>query len=166
VGNLFFPVPDTEFHDFLEQIDELVKFAPEILEAIERDLDERGKKKKKLRLADKQFVEEMTGELPDIQLDEYTVNDFDLSLGVGRPRIPAYLVCVFLMIRGKDGSVTKLKDVTFLQESMSLYSLLREREYKLPAPITILENINAISSDTRDLMFRKQLSLIRQEGLL
>ena len=39
VGNLFFPVPDTEFHDFLEQIDKLVKFAPEILEAIERDLD-------------------------------------------------------------------------------------------------------------------------------
>ena len=165
MGNLFFPVPDTEFRDFLEQIDELVKFAPEILEAIEQDLEEHGKKKKKVRLADKQYAEEMTGELPDIQLDEYTVNDFDLSLGTGRPRIPAYLVCVFLMIRGKDGSVTKLKDVTFLKESMSLYSLLQERGYKLPAPTTILENINAISSETRDLMFKKQLSLIRQEGL-
>ena len=125
VGNLFFPVPDTEFHDFLEQIDELVKFAPEILEATERDLDEYGKKKKKVRLADKQFAEEMTGEFPDIQLDDYTVNDFDLRLGVGRPRIPAYLVCVFLMFRGKNGSITKLKDVTFLKESMSLYSLLQ-----------------------------------------
>lgn len=165
VGNLFFPVPDTEFHDFLEQTDELVKFAPEILEAIERDLDEYGKKKKKVRLADKQYAEEMTGELPDIQLDVYTVNDFDLSLGVGRPRMPAYLVCIFLMFRGKNGSVTKLKDVTFLKESMSLYSLLQERGYKLPATTTILENINAISGETRDLMFDKQLSFIRQEGL-
>jgi len=165
VGNLFLPVPDTEFHDFLEQIDEFVKFAPEILEAIERDLDKHGKKKKKVRLADKRFVEEMTGELPDIQLDEYTVNDFDLSLGVGRPRIPAYLVCIFLMFRGKNGSVTKLKDVTFLRESMSLYSLLQERRYNLPAATTILENINAISSETSNLMFTKQLSFIRREEL-
>ena len=104
VGNLFLPVPDTEFHDFLVHIDELVKFAPEILEAIERDLDKRGKKKKKGRLTDKRFAEEMTGELPGIQLEKYTVNDYELTLEVGRPRMPAYLVCVFLMMRGKHGS--------------------------------------------------------------
>ena len=165
VGNLFLPVPDTEFHDFLEQIDEFVKFAPEILEAIEQDLDEHGKKKKKVRVADKRFVEEMTGELPGIQLEKYTVNDHELTLEVGRPRMPAYLVCVFLMLRGKHGSVTKLRDVTFQRESISLYALLQERGYKLPAPTTILENINAIRNETRDLMFVRQLSFIRREGL-
>ena len=71
VGNLFLPVPDTEFRDFLEQIDELVRFAPLILESIDQNLDEHGKKKKKIRLADKRFVEELTGELPGIQGNEY-----------------------------------------------------------------------------------------------
>ncbi len=165
VGNLFLPVPDTEFHDFLEQIDELLDFAPEIMEAIERDQDEHGKKKKKVRLADKRFIEEMTGELPGIQIEKYTVNDFELTLGVGRPRIPAYLVYVFLMMRGKNGSVTNLREVTFQRESMSLYSLLQDRGYKLPAPITILENINAISNETRNWIFMKQLSFIRGEEL-
>ena len=64
VGNIFLPVPDTEFRDFLAQIDELVKYAPEIILAIERDLDEHGKKKKKIRLEDREFVKALTGELP------------------------------------------------------------------------------------------------------
>ena len=66
VGNLFLPVPDTEFHDFLLQIDEFVKFAPEILEVIDQDLDKHGINDKKKRLKDKRFIEEMTGELPGI----------------------------------------------------------------------------------------------------
>ncbi len=85
VGNVFLAVPDTEFRDFLAQVDELVKFAPEILEAIERDLDEHGKKKKKIRLEDREFVKALTEELPGIQIDEYAVNDFEVSLGMGRP---------------------------------------------------------------------------------
>jgi len=165
VGNLFFPVPDTEFHDFLLQIDELVEFAPEILEAIERDQDALGKKKKKARQTDKRFAQEMTGVLPGIQIEDYTVKDYELILETGRPRMPAYMVCVFLMMRGKDGSVTKKRDVTFQRESMSLYELLQERGYKLPAPTTILENINAVSDETRDMIFDKQLSFILREEL-
>ena len=117
------------------------------------------------RLKDKRFAEEKTRILPGIQLEDYTVNDYELTLGVGCPRIPAYLVCIFLMMRGKDGSVTKKRDVTFMRESISLYSLLQERGYKLPAPTTILENINEISKETINLMFRKQLSFIRGDGL-
>jgi len=90
VGNLFLPVPDTEFHDFLLQIDEFIRFAPEILEAIDQDLDKHGIKDKKKRLVDKRFLEEMTGELPGIQLEKYPVNDFELKLNVGRPRMSAY----------------------------------------------------------------------------
>ena len=40
IDNLVLTCPDTEFRDFLEKIDDLVKFAPEILVAIDRDLDE------------------------------------------------------------------------------------------------------------------------------
>jgi len=165
VGNIFLPVPDTEFRDFLEQIDELVTFAPGILEAIERDLDEHAKKKKKIRLADKRFVEELTGELPGIPGDGYFGSDFELRLSVGRPRMPAYLVYVFLMIRGELGSVTRREDATFILESMSLYAFLQERGYQMPGTTTILENINAVSNETRELIFDSQLWFIRKEGL-
>ena len=39
VRNLFLPVPDTDFRDFLHEIENLAKFAPEIIGAIEFDLD-------------------------------------------------------------------------------------------------------------------------------
>ncbi len=39
VGNLILPVPDTDFRDFLDKVDELARFAPGIVEAIEKDLD-------------------------------------------------------------------------------------------------------------------------------
>ncbi|MFH1038758.1 MAG: hypothetical protein V1789_08855 [PVC group bacterium] len=165
VGNLFLPVPDTEFHDFLEQMDELVRFSPEILEAIEQDLDEHGKKKKKIRRADQRFVEELTGGLPGIHVDEYTVSDFEVRLGVGRPRLSAYLTYVFLMIRGKLGSVTSREAVTFMRESISLYSFLHERGYSMPASTTILENINAVSNEPREMIFKSQLLFILEEGL-
>lgn len=164
-GNLFLPVPDTEFRDFLEQIDELVRFAPGILAAIERDLDKHGKKKKTIRLADKRFVEGLTGELPGLPADEYFVSDFELCLGVGRPRMPAYLAYVFLMIRGELGSVTRREDVTFIRESISLYSFLQQRGYQMPGATTVLENINAVSNETRELIFDSQLRFIRVKGL-
>ncbi len=165
VCNLFLPVPDTEFHDYLLQIDEFIRFAPEILEAIDQDLDKHGIKDKKKRLRDKRFIEEKTGELPGIQLEKYPVNDFKLKLNVGRPRMSAYLAYVFLMIRGNLGSVTSQKAVTFIRESISLYSLLQNRGYTLPAPTTILENINAISNETRNWIFKRQLSFILGEDL-
>lgn len=165
VGNIFLPVPDTDFRDFLKQSEELVRFAPEILEAIEQDLDEHGKKKKKVRLADKRFVEELTGELPGIQVVESLVSDSELRLDIGRPRLPAYLAYIFLMIRGELGSVTRREDVTFIRESISLYSFLQERGYQMPKTTTILENINAVSNETRELIFESQLRFILEEGL-
>lgn len=164
-GNLFLPVPDTEFRDFLKQIDELVKFTPEILAAIERDLDKHGKKKKKIRLADKLFVEGLTGELPGLPADEYFDSDFKVRLGVGRPRMPAYLAYVFLMIRGELGSVTRREDVTFVRESISLYSFLQERGYRMPGTTTILENLNAVSNETRQLIFDSQIRFIQEKDL-
>jgi hypothetical protein len=155
-GYLFFPVPDTEFRAYLAQVAELAESAPEIITAIDRDLDDHGKKKKNIRLQDKKFAEEFTTCLPGIQLDEYTVNDFEVRLGIGRPRISAYLVFVLLMVRGKLGSVTSREAVTFMRESISLYSFLHERGFSLPAPTTILENINAVSDETYGLIFNEE----------
>ena len=69
------------------------------------------------------------------------------------------------MIRGELGSVTRREDVTFIRESISLYSFLQERGYQMPGANTILENINAVSNETRELIFDSQLRFIQEEGL-
>ena len=46
VGNLILPVPDTGFRDFLDGIDELARFAPEIVAAVEADLSPESFKEK------------------------------------------------------------------------------------------------------------------------
>jgi len=50
VCNLILPVPDTDFRDFLEEVDQLARFAPEIIALIEKDMDCYAQKKKSLRL--------------------------------------------------------------------------------------------------------------------
>ena len=165
-GNLFLPVCGSDFSDFLDQIEKLARFAPEILTAIERDLDRMAIGKKKMRRAQSRHDLEKTPEITGLQLEDSEVNDYEFTLEEGRPRMPAYLVYVFVRIKGYlGGSVTSREAVTFIRESMSLYSFLRNRGYSLPAPNTILDNTRAVSNRTRELMLEKQVEFIQSEGL-
>jgi len=56
IYNLILPVPDTDFRDFLDEVDELSRNAPEIIGAIEKDLDVNTREKKKLRIEDQTSV--------------------------------------------------------------------------------------------------------------
>jgi len=92
VGNLILPVPDTDFRDFLDEVDTLARFAPKIIKEIDKDLDVNSREKKKLRLEDKKFFEGRTLDLPDLQVKESELLADELQMGIGRPRIPAALV--------------------------------------------------------------------------
>ncbi len=165
VCNLILPVPDTDFREFLDEVVKLSRFAPEIVVAIEKDLDGYAREKKILRLADKKFFESQTDDLPAMNIQERNVLAEELSLAVGRPRMPGYAVYVFLMIRGFLGSLSTKPAQRFIRESMSLYGFLQNQGLKLPAMTTILENVNLVSHATRELIFNKQLALILGEGL-
>ena len=160
VGNLILPVPDTDFRDFLDEMEELARFAPEIIEQIERDLDAYAREKKKLRLEDRKFFESRTADLPAMNTRERNVLAEELKLAVGRPRMPGYVAYVFLMIRGFLGSLTTKSARRFLRESMSLYGFLQSRGLRMPAVSTILENVNLVSNATRELIFDKQIAFI------
>jgi len=165
VGNLFLPVPDTDFREFLAEVLELIRYAPEIVVAIEKDLDDVAREKKRLRLADRRFLESQTAALPAMDIRERNVLAAELNLAVGRPRLPGEVVYVFLMIRGFLGSVTTKSAWRFLCESMSVYGFLQDRGLKLPGETTILENVNAVSLATRELIFAKQIAMILGESL-
>jgi len=165
VCNLILPVPDTDFCDFLKEVDQLSKFAPEIIALIEKDMDCYAQKKKSLRLADRKFFESNMDDLPEMDIKERNVLAGELRLAVGRPRMPGYAVYVFLMIRGFLGSLTSKPARRFLRESMSLYGFLQDRGLTMPATTTILENVNLISHATRELIFDKLISLIIEQEL-
>jgi len=165
VGNLILPVPDTDFREFLAEVVELSRFAPEIIGAIEKDLDRYAREKKSHRLADKKFFESRTEDLPEMNIRERNVLAEELSLAIGRPRMPGFAVYVFLMIRGFLGSLTTKPARRFLRESMSLYGFLQCRGLSLPAVTTILENVNLVSHPTREMIFDKQIAMILGEEL-
>lgn len=131
-GNLFLPVPDTGFRDYLDEVDEVLRFAPKIVAAIEQDLDTHARKKKHSRMEDRRFFESHTADLPELDIRQRTIVADELTLAVGRPRMPGDAVYLFLMLRGFLGSLSSKSAQRFLRESMSLHALLQERELKMP----------------------------------
>lgn len=164
-SKLFIPVPDTTFRAFLEEIDTLYGKHPEIGMAIEKDLDVHAQKKKQLRLEDKLFYKNQVGSLPGVDIGDSIIKAEDLLLGIGRPRMEAYWVYIFLMIRGYLGSLSSKEARLFLRESMSLYAFMEGRGNQLPGITTIVENVNSVSNFTRDLIFNKQIEAILDESL-
>jgi len=163
VGNLFLPLPETDFRDYLDEIEKLAKSAPEIIESIEKDLDIHARKEKKIRLEDKKYFASRMADLPKLDIKERNLVAEELNLAVGRPRMPGYAVYVFLMVRGFLGSLTSQPARRFLHESMSLYGFLQNRGLSRPAVTTILENVNLVSQGTSELIFRKQIAWILRE---
>jgi len=163
--HLILPVPDTDFHDYLDEVNELLRFSPEIVMEIEKDLDAHAQKKKQLRLADQKFLEGQTSDLPELEITENSTCIDDLKLETGRPRMPSAMVYLFLMLRGFLGSLSSKPARRFLRESMSLHDFLQRREFELPGWTTILENVNAVSTSTRAFILDRQIESVLGEGL-
>ena len=163
INHLFLPVPDTDFRDFLEEIEKFVQFAPEILDMIENDLNAYALKKKRIRIEDRKFFENQTHDLEGLEFEERKTLVTDLQ--EGRPRMPAFLVYLFMMLRGFLGSLTTKQSRRFLRESMSLYGFLQNRGLTMPGVSTILENVNQVTLGTRKLLWDKQIAAVLKEEL-
>ena len=162
---LFLMPVDSELQQFLTETHRIVQCEPAILDRIEADLNAHGLQKKLLREADRRFLEGQTPDLANVKIELRQVDASPMELEVGRPRLEAYLVYLFLMLRGRLGGC-KDQDARLLQEeSITLHWWLENLGLSLPAPSTLSENLNAVSNATRDFIHKAQLRHILDEGL-
>ena len=156
---------DSQLNDFLNEIHQIARFEPSIVERIDEDLDLHAKKKKLLRLADAEFLAGQTLDLPKLQLQLRELEIDKIALETGRPRTDAYIVYLFLMLRGFNGGCKDQHARLLLEESVTLRLWLEHLGLQLPPASTLSDNLNAVGNQTRALIHQVQLRYILQQGL-
>jgi transposase, IS5 family len=162
---VFLTPVDTQLNDFLNEIHQIASLEPSIVERIDADLDLHAKKKKLLRLADAQFLAGQTPDLPKLQLQLRELKLDEVELEIGRPRTEAYIVYLFVMLRGWAGGCKDQQARLLLEESITLKLWLEHLGLQLPPASTLSENLNAVSNQTRRLIHQAQLRYILQQRL-
>ena len=163
---LFWVAPDTDMKKVLDQALDLAARNPEILSRIATDQDALGLAKKQLRVADQRWTRAQMLPLPGLLVEEATAPSMaGVELLEGRPRMPAEGVYVFSVLRGYLGSISDQDARDRLLDSMILHLYLSSRNLLFPGWTTILENLNAISQETRDFILETQLKIILEEEL-
>ena len=162
---LFLMPVDSQLQQFLIESHRIVEFAPPILAHIEADLREHGLEKKRLRQADRRFLEGQTPNLANLGIELRPGDLARMELEVGRPRLDPYLVYLFLMLRGRLGGCKDQRARLLQEESITLHCWLENLGLSLPPASTLSENLNAVSNATRDCIHRAQLRYIVDQGL-
>lgn len=136
---------------------------PEILRRIEADQDTWGIAKKEIRRAEQRWQAAQTPALPGLSTE--TTAATELTLASGRPRMPAEMAYVFLVLRGYLGSTGDQEARDRLTDSTTVQQYLCSRGRAMPGWTTILENVNAVSNTTRNRILDAQLAHILDEDL-
>lgn len=165
INELFSTVPNTNLSELFNEGIHIAKRNPQLLELIESDLDKMALEKKLERIEDDIWHKNKNLTLPEIDdIRDENWKD-NVVLLQGRPRMPALLVLIFLLLRGYLGGIKKAKVQTFLKESRTLQIFLINQGYKMPGASTVIDNINGITPETHDAILDAQIDLIIDEGL-
>src|ERR1700724_1383146 len=156
---------NSQLNDFLNEVHQIARLEPSIVERIDEDLDLHAKKKKLLRLADAQFLAGQTSDLPKLQLQLRELKVDNIELETGRPRTDAYIVYLFLMLRGFNGGCKDQHARLLLEESITLRLWLEHLGLELPPASTLSDNLNAVSNQTRALIHQVQMRSILEQDL-
>ncbi|MEI8026308.1 MAG: transposase [Pseudomonadota bacterium] len=158
-------IPDTDLSFLISDALALGHANPAILEAIDLDRDVVALEKKRVRMEDKQWLRSHGQHGLGLEDDESLEGLSVVELGVGRDRMPALVVLVFLSLRGYFGGYKDSKTATTLAESRTLEILFVNFGMKMPGASTILDNINAVTPATLDLILDAQIKLATFEKL-
>ena len=137
VSNLFLILPDSEFAEYCIEAHKLVEREPEILKLIDKDLDHYAREKKRLRILDRRWEERGQPTLPTMEFREDEIDSNKLRLGMGRPRMSAYVVYMFMMGRGYYGGIKASAADVFTSESMTLHIFLENQGLAMPSKNSI-----------------------------
>jgi IS5 family transposase len=159
---------DTTIAYFYEKSQEFIEKYPEIMESIKFDLDSAALNKKKMRNANKEYVESKAIEKGEVLFDPtaYSAPVVDFSLLTGRPRIMnEELVLFFMFVRGLWGSISDQVAAERIKDSISIQVVLSHHGCSTPGINTIRENLNKVSPATRQLILERQAWYIIENEL-
>jgi len=146
---LFVAVADSDLL-FLREAHALLAGSPALVARAEADLDAHGCAKKALRVADAAWRVDRTAPLPGHTSEPVIVDPARLTLMQGRPRTPAYVVLIAVLLRGYFGAGFKSCDAaTMMQESITLRVFFANLGLRMPGRSTLTELVNAVSNETR-----------------
>lgn len=165
VSSLLLVLPDSEFAEYCIEVHKLVEREPDILKRIDEDLDHYAREKKRLRILDKQWEERNQPALPELEIIEEEIGVNKLKLGIGRPRMSAYVVYMFMMGRGYYGGIKGSAGDVFTSESMTMRIFLENQGLTMPSHNSIYDNINTVSNATRQYILDAQIRMIIDERL-
>ena len=148
---------DTDLSRLVSEGYALAFAEPRILEMIDSDRDALALAKKKERIEDKSWLAAHGASLLGFDIDIDGSWADDLELATGRPRMPAELVLIFILIRGYLGGFKDRKTAMTLEESRTLEIVLANLGLSLPGFSTILDNINPISNETLEFILDAQI---------
>ena len=162
---LFLAAADSDLLLFLREAHALLAGCPALLDRAEADLDAHGCGKKALRVADAAWIAERTENLVGFTSEPVVFDPARLTLGHGRPRTPAYVVLIALLLRGYFGAGFKSCDTaTMLQESITLRVFFTNLGLEMPGRSTLTELCNAIRNTTRLLLLDAQVARVLDLG--
>jgi len=160
------PTPQTELSELCDEVRLLAEKEPVILDKIWEDQERHAKAQKKIRLETRNWEENQITPLPGLELSEsHEVKEEELTLEKGRSRMSPFLVFLFFILRGYLKGIKSQKSSVLLNESMTIHSILEKHGCKMPGSSTIVENINAVSIETRKFVLDAQLRLVIEEKL-
>lgn len=157
--------PDTDMARLVAEVDRMARLAPELLTMIDADLDAYGLDKKRAREADRLWRESQNQALPGFDVTTRDGADRCDALLTGRPRMPAQLVLLFLVLRGYLGGFKNRKVASLMADSMTLRIYLQASGWTLPAESTLIDNVNAVSNQSREKILDMQIRHAKEAAL-
>jgi len=151
---------------FLVEAHAFIEGCPQLVCAVDADLDAHARNKKALRVADAAWVAESQLSHVERTHEPIAVDPAGLKLAQGRPRTPAYVVLMAVLLRGYLGTGFKACDATtILVESMTLAVFFANLGLQIPGRSTLTELVNAVSNATRERILDAQVARAVSLGL-
>jgi hypothetical protein len=158
---LFLVAPDSDLMLLIQEAHRLLVSCPGLIKRAEADLDAHARNKKAMRIGDAEWEEAHTAPLPGMPIAPKAVDAANLRLAQGRPRTPAYVVLMALLLRGYFGAGFKsCEATTLMQESISLRMFFANLGLAMPGRSTLTELVNAISNETRQSLLDAQVAQV------